>query len=77
MDRLADRGVRRRIGARMEVGTFMLWMPWLVVLTALSCRPAPEGDDASRAREREQMVGVELKDFTRDYLVGVAGWSLS
>jgi len=38
----------------------MLWMPWLVALTALSCRPAPEGDDAARAREREQMVARQI-----------------
>jgi protein-L-isoaspartate(D-aspartate) O-methyltransferase len=38
----------------------MLWMPWLVLLTALSCRPAPEGDDAARAREREQMVAQQI-----------------
>jgi protein-L-isoaspartate(D-aspartate) O-methyltransferase len=38
----------------------MLWMPWLVALTALSCRPAPEGDDATRAREREQMVAQQI-----------------
>jgi len=38
----------------------MFWMPWLVALTALSCRPAPEGDDAARAREREQMVARQI-----------------
>jgi protein-L-isoaspartate(D-aspartate) O-methyltransferase len=38
----------------------MLWMPWLVALTALSCRPAPEGDEAARAREREQMVAQQI-----------------
>jgi protein-L-isoaspartate(D-aspartate) O-methyltransferase len=38
----------------------MLWMPWLVALTALSCRPAPEGDDVARAREREQMVAQQI-----------------
>jgi len=38
----------------------MLWMPWLVALTALSCRPAPERDDAARAREREEMVAQQI-----------------
>jgi protein-L-isoaspartate(D-aspartate) O-methyltransferase len=38
----------------------MLWMPWLVALTALSCRPAPEPDGAARAREREQMVAQQI-----------------
>jgi protein-L-isoaspartate(D-aspartate) O-methyltransferase len=38
----------------------MLWMSWLVALTALSCRPAPEGDDAARGREREQMVAQQI-----------------
>jgi hypothetical protein len=28
-------------------------------------------------RERPRLVGKELKDFTRDYLVDVAGWSLT
>ena len=44
----------------------MLWMPWLVALTALSCRPAPEGDDAARAREREQMVAQQIAAPPRD-----------
>jgi protein-L-isoaspartate(D-aspartate) O-methyltransferase len=38
----------------------MFWMPWLVALTALSCRPAPEGNEAARAREREQMVAQQI-----------------
>jgi protein-L-isoaspartate(D-aspartate) O-methyltransferase len=38
----------------------MLWMPWLVALTALSCRPAPGRDDAARAREREEMVAQQI-----------------
>jgi protein-L-isoaspartate(D-aspartate) O-methyltransferase len=38
---------------------FMLWMPWLVALTALFCRPAPQVDDA-RTREREQMVAQQI-----------------
>jgi protein-L-isoaspartate(D-aspartate) O-methyltransferase len=38
----------------------MLWMSWLVALTALSCRPAPERDDADRGREREQMVAQQI-----------------
>jgi protein-L-isoaspartate(D-aspartate) O-methyltransferase len=35
-------------------------MSWLVALTALSCRPAPERDDADRGREREQMVAQQI-----------------
>jgi protein-L-isoaspartate(D-aspartate) O-methyltransferase len=38
----------------------MLWMPWLLALTALSCRPAPDRDDATRAREREEMVTQQI-----------------
>jgi protein-L-isoaspartate(D-aspartate) O-methyltransferase len=38
----------------------MLWMPWLVALTALFCRPAPAPDDATRAREREEMVAQQI-----------------
>ena len=39
----------------------MLWMSWLVALTALSCRPAaPERDVADRGREREQMVAQQI-----------------
>jgi len=38
----------------------MLWLSWLVVLTALSCRPASEPDDAARARDREQMVAQQI-----------------
>jgi protein-L-isoaspartate(D-aspartate) O-methyltransferase len=38
----------------------MFWMPWLVALTALSCRPAPERDDVARARERERMVAQQI-----------------
>ncbi len=38
----------------------MLWISWLVALTALSCRPAPEGDEASRGPEREAMVERQI-----------------
>jgi len=38
----------------------MLWISWLVALTALSCRPAPEGDDVTRERERQQMVAQQI-----------------
>jgi protein-L-isoaspartate(D-aspartate) O-methyltransferase len=38
----------------------MLWMPWLVALTALFCRPAPRADDTARTREREQMVAQQI-----------------
>ena len=38
----------------------MLWMSWLVALTALSCRPAPASDEADRGREREQMVAQQI-----------------
>jgi protein-L-isoaspartate(D-aspartate) O-methyltransferase len=39
----------------------MLWMSWLVALTVVSCGPAPESEDASRAREREQMVSRQIE----------------
>jgi protein-L-isoaspartate(D-aspartate) O-methyltransferase len=38
----------------------MLWMSWLVALTALSCRPAPASDEADRGRERAQMVAQQI-----------------
>jgi protein-L-isoaspartate(D-aspartate) O-methyltransferase len=38
----------------------MHWMPWFLALTALSCRPAPDRDDATRAREREEMVAQQI-----------------
>ncbi len=38
----------------------MLWLSWLVVLTALSCRPASEPDDTARAGDREQMVAQQI-----------------
>ena len=38
----------------------MFWISWLLALTALSCRPAPEGDDAARGREREEMVERQI-----------------
>jgi len=38
----------------------MLWMSWLVALTALSCRPAQEKDEGTLARAREEMVERQI-----------------
>lgn len=38
----------------------MLWMSWLVALTALSCRPAQESDADRLARAREEMVERQI-----------------
>ena len=38
----------------------MLLMPWLVVLTALACSPAREGEEAGFARAREEMVATQI-----------------
>jgi protein-L-isoaspartate(D-aspartate) O-methyltransferase len=61
-DALRGKSLRLRARSPLEWGddTFMLWMPWLVALTALFCRPAPGPDDATRAREREQMVAQQI-----------------
>jgi protein-L-isoaspartate(D-aspartate) O-methyltransferase len=38
----------------------MLFMPWLVALTALACSPARDADEAAFAREREDMVATQI-----------------
>jgi protein-L-isoaspartate(D-aspartate) O-methyltransferase len=38
----------------------MLWMPWLVALTAFACSSARDGDDPSFARAREEMVTTQI-----------------
>jgi protein-L-isoaspartate(D-aspartate) O-methyltransferase len=38
----------------------MAWMPWLVALTAFSCSPTQERDEASFARARERMVRDQI-----------------
>jgi protein-L-isoaspartate(D-aspartate) O-methyltransferase len=38
----------------------MLWLPWLVALTAFSCSPAQEHDAAAFARARAQMVDEQI-----------------
>ena len=42
----------------------MVWISWLVMLTAFSCRPAPEPGGDARARDREKMVTEQIA--TRD-----------
>ena len=38
----------------------MVWISWLIMLTAFSCRPAPEADGDARARDREKMVTEQI-----------------
>ena len=38
----------------------MVWIPWLVMVTAFSCRPAPEAGGEARARDREKMVTEQI-----------------
>ena len=37
-----------------------MWISWLIMLTAFSCRPAPEADGDARARDREKMVTEQI-----------------
>ena len=38
----------------------MLFLPWLVALTALACSPARDGEEAGFARAREEMVATQI-----------------
>jgi protein-L-isoaspartate(D-aspartate) O-methyltransferase len=38
----------------------MVWMPWLVALTAFACSSARDGDEPAFARAREEMVATQI-----------------
>ncbi len=38
----------------------MLFVPWLVALTALACSPARDGEEAGFARARDEMVATQI-----------------
>jgi len=44
----------------MDPGVVMVWMPWLVVLTAFGCSSARDGDEPAFARARAEMVAAQI-----------------